>query len=76
MSNEETIARELVNELRPWLDRIKRLEEKIIDQAAELRVLKELTFNLQKPGDAKAWDGPWPAKPGFKKGYDLKLGTN
>jgi hypothetical protein len=44
-TNEEMIAHAIADELRPWLDRIKQLEVKTIEQAAELRVLKELALS-------------------------------
>ena len=45
MSNEEMIASVIVGELRPWLERIKQLETQVIETRAELRLVKELTFN-------------------------------
>ena len=60
MSNEELLARALADELRPWLERIKALEVKTIEQAAELRLIKEMALenyrekrvqNASIPGD-------------------------
>ena len=45
MSNEEMLARTIADELRPWLERIKQLEVSNIELRAELRLVKELTFN-------------------------------
>jgi len=45
MSNEQFLARAIADELRPWLERIKQLETSNIELRAELRLVKELTFN-------------------------------
>ena len=45
MTNEEMIVRALADELRPWFERIKQLEASNIELRAELRLVKELTFN-------------------------------
>jgi hypothetical protein len=48
MTNEEIVASAFAEILKPWLERIKQLETKSIEQGAELRLLKELTLRDEK----------------------------